>query len=84
MGLIAQTMEAGAPVDSRRKCGVCEWVATLDDEDRVSLERLMELAGSHADGWDYSKLHRLCKDAGLTLGLPRFTTHAKGQCGRNG
>lgn len=82
MGTLSLAAKAGPPADPRRRCGVCDWVATLDDEDHATLDDLMTKALDRSSGWTVSAVHEIARAAGLTLQLPRFTDHVKRACGR--
>lgn len=89
MGKLTQAFKQGPPPDPRRRCGVCDWVATLDAEDQamiadlaVAIRERRPLSEDAPGVWNYSNAHEQCQAGGLKLALPRFASHMKGECGR--
>lgn len=79
MGLAA-TLEKGAPPDMRKRCGVALWLDSLDPADRAAFDATVPLAEEQADGWNVSKLWRVCVAEGFTLQRDKFAKHLKGEC----
>lgn len=84
MGAFTQAVQSAPNVlDGRRHCGVCDWVATLDDEDLATLEDLLRRATDKTDrSMNIAAAHRYAKKGGLALELPRFYDHVNGKCDR--
>ena len=80
MGTLASTLAQGAPADPRLRCGVADWLRTLDHDDRAELDRVTHLALTHQAGWTVTKLHKACTTAGLTVQYNRFRSHITGGC----
>lgn len=80
MGAIATAASAPPPRDPRRKCGVADWMATLDDVDRDALNELLRQAKDRDSEWNMAKVHAVCKDAGLTLRYNALSSHDGNRC----
>jgi hypothetical protein len=77
---LAQAIKAGPAPDPRCRCGVGEWVAKLDADDRSAFDTTLELA-HRREGWTVASFHVLLKaETDFPLGANMLSKHAAGRC----
>lgn len=76
MGL-RNAFENGPAPDPRRKCGVMDWLRTLDDEDRKAGVAMLD--GPRRE-WSTVALETLFRAEGCQVGRNAIDTHRNGRC----
>lgn len=73
---LREAFEAGPVPDSRRRCGVVDWIADLDGEDHDYAVQM--LADTHR--WPATQLEPIFRAEGCPVGRNVIDRHRRGEC----
>jgi hypothetical protein len=63
------------PVDSRLRCGVADWIDTLDPEEQDAAATLLS-----DQTWTVAYVTQAFQDEGFSRGVSVVSRHRRGQC----
>lgn len=73
---LAEVLKAGPRPDGRRRCGVIDWIGTLDGEEHTAAMTMLD----NAREWPAMALEPIFRAEGCPVGRNVIDRHRRGEC----
>lgn len=73
---LAEVLKAGPRPDSRRRCGVVDWISTLDGDEHTAAVQML----ADARNWPATALEPIFRSEGCPVGRNTIDRHRREEC----